>query len=261
MFQHVDPTLAGYFAMMRDGWLDLAACPNKAPGGYCEGFPASHRPYIFMSAVGTQDDVQTLLHEAGHAFHFMESSRTHSLVWNYSGPLEFCEVASMGMELLAQPYLERSRGGFYDHAVDAGRAYTEHLEGIVTFLPYMAVVDAFQHWVYTEAPEDVTADQLDATWSALWDRFMQDVDYGGLGPSWRPDGTASCTFLRCHSTTWSMAWRSSARCRSGGMPCVTRHRRLQVTGRRWRWATPGRCPSCSRLPAWPLPSIALPLAA
>ena len=67
----------------------------------------SHRPYIFMSAVGTQDDVQTLLHEAGHAFHFMESSRTHSLVWNYSGPLEFCEVASMGMELLAQPYLER----------------------------------------------------------------------------------------------------------------------------------------------------------
>ena len=65
--------------------------------------------------------------------------------------------------------------------MDAGRAYTEHLEGIVTFLPYMAVVDAFQHWVYTEAPEDVTADQLDATWSALWDRFMQDVDYGGLG--------------------------------------------------------------------------------
>lgn len=85
----------------------------------------------------------------------------------------------MGMEMLAQPYLEKAQGGFYDEA-DASRAHVEHLEKIVTFLPYMAVVDTFQHWVYTEAPEDVTADDLDAKWAELWDRFMVGIDYGNL---------------------------------------------------------------------------------
>jgi oligoendopeptidase F len=50
----------------------------------------------------------------------------------------------------------------------------------VQFLPYMAVVDAFQHWVYVDAPEDVSARDLDACWSKLWDRFMPDIDYEGL---------------------------------------------------------------------------------
>ena len=159
-------------------WLDLASRPNKAPGGFCSSFPVSQRPFIFANAVGTQDDVQTLLHEGGHAFHFMESL-WHPFVWNTSGPAEFAEVASMGMELLAAPYLERDRGGFYDEA-DARRAYAEQLEHIVRFLPYMAVVDAFQHWVYSAAPENVTAGDLDAKWSELWDRFMPGVDWSGL---------------------------------------------------------------------------------
>lgn len=178
IFQRVDPELAAYFGLMRDGYLDLASRPNKAPGGYCNGFPVSRRPYIFMNAVGTHDDVQTLLHEGGHAFHFMESAQ-QPLIWNYNSPMEFCEVASMAMELLGVPYLERSQGGFYD-AHDARRAYAEKLRGIVEFLPYMAVVDGFQHWVYTEAPADVSAADLDAKWSQLWDRFMPSIDYQGL---------------------------------------------------------------------------------
>jgi oligoendopeptidase F len=131
-----------------------------------------------MNAVGTHDDVQTLLHEGGHAFHYMESRR-NPLWWNQNGPMEFCEVASMGMELLSAPYLASSRGGFYVEA-DAARAYSELLRGIVTFLPYMAVVDAFQHWVYVDAPAGVAAADLDAKWSALWDRFMVGIDYTGL---------------------------------------------------------------------------------
>lgn len=178
MLQHLDPTLARYFAVMRDGFLDLASRPNKAPGGYCSTFPVSRKPYIFMNAVGTHRDVATLLHESGHSFHFLESAR-QPLVWNHNGPMEFCEVASMAMELLAAPYLSRERGGFYDER-DARRAYADLLRRIVFFLPYMAVVDAFQQWVYTDAPEEVDADQLDQKWSELWDRFMPDIDYSGL---------------------------------------------------------------------------------
>lgn len=178
MFNRVDPVLGAHFTRLRDGFLDLPSRQHKAPGGYCSSFPVSHSAYIFMNAVGTHDDVQTLLHEGGHAFHFLESSR-QPLIWNINGPTEFCEVASMGMELLAVPYLARSRGGFYSEA-DAQRAYAKKLQDIVTFLPYMAVVDRFQHWVYTEAPENVTAADLDATWSELWDRFMPGIDFSGL---------------------------------------------------------------------------------
>jgi oligoendopeptidase F len=178
LFQQIDPALGGYYAVMRDGYLDLASRPNKAPGAYCEGFPVAGKPYIFMSAVGSHRDVMTLLHESGHAFHFMES-KAHPLIWNYEGPMEFCEVASMAMELLGMPYLERRKGGVYTEA-DARRGFARELRGIVFFLPYMAVVDAFQHWVYVEAPENVSATELDARWSALWDRFLPGVDYSGL---------------------------------------------------------------------------------
>jgi len=194
IFQRVDPLLAEHFTAMRDGFLDLASRPNKAPGGFCSSFPIRRKPYIFMNAVGTHRDVGTLLHEGGHAFHFMESSQqplhhltSRRLIWNYGGPMEFKEVASMAMELLSAPYLEKSEGGFYEEA-DARRAHAEQLRGIVRFLPYMAVVDAFQHWVYAASSHDVAAASshdvaaadLDAKWSELWDRFMVGIDHGGL---------------------------------------------------------------------------------
>lgn len=178
IFSRVNPIFGEYFSIMRDGFLDLPSRPNKAPGGYCEGLPVTGKPYIFMNAVGTPRDVGTLLHEGGHAFHFLESRR-HPLLWNHNGPMEFCEVASMSMELLSAPYLAASEGGFYSER-DARRACRDDLRGIVEFLPYMAVVDAFQHWVYATAPEDISATALDEQWSELWDRFMRGISYQEL---------------------------------------------------------------------------------
>lgn len=182
IFNQVDPDLGRHFSVMRGGNLDLASRPNKAPGAYCGGFQISGKPYIFANCVGIADDVTTLLHESGHAFHFLESYHL-PLVWNKFSleavNYEFGEVGSMAMELLAAPYLERSKGGFYTEE-EARRARADHLLGIVTFLPYMAVVDAFQHWVYAEAPERVTAADFDRQWSRLWDRFMGWCDWSGL---------------------------------------------------------------------------------
>ncbi len=178
IFQAIDPVLGEQFALLRGGFLELDSRANKAPGGYCRSLPVSQRSYIFMNAVGKHRNVQTLLHEGGHAFHNQHAFHL-PLLWMRHAPLEMAEVASMGMEMLAQPYLESSQGGFYSEA-DANRARREHLEKIVTFLPYMAVVDAFQHWVYADAPDGVTAAQLDEKWAELWDRFMVGIDYSGL---------------------------------------------------------------------------------
>ncbi len=179
IFGKVDPVLGADFEKIRHGFLDLDSRKGKSPGGYCSFFPKTGLPYIFMNAVGTDSDVRTLLHEGGHAFHGLASSATQPLLWNRGAPMEFNEVASMAMELLALPYLSKDSGGFYTEE-QAVRARREQLEKIVLFLPYMAVVDGFQHWVYADAPENVTAADMDAQWGTLWTRFMGGVDWSGL---------------------------------------------------------------------------------
>jgi oligoendopeptidase F len=179
MFVRVDPKLGGYFHDMRDNaLLDLGNRKNKAPGGYCTGFAYSHKPFIFMNGVNIQGDVITLLHEGGHAFHGYETANLRYFHQEQI-PMEFAEVASMSMELLASPYLAKKNGGFYSEA-DAIRARVNHLESIIEFWPYMAIVDAFQHWVYEnpDAAADPTA--CDEAYKRLWLRFRPDVDFSGL---------------------------------------------------------------------------------
>jgi oligoendopeptidase F len=179
IFHHVHPELGAYFdTMIRENLLDLDNRKNKAPGGYCTGFNFVHRPFIFTNAVGIHNDVQTMLHEGGHSFHVFETAGLNYFAQLFA-PTEFAEVASMSMELLATPYLTIDQGGFYSPA-DAARARIEQLEHLITFWPYMAVVDAFQHWVYENPQKAEKADQCDAEWGALWQRFMPGVDWSGL---------------------------------------------------------------------------------
>jgi oligoendopeptidase F len=179
IFNRVDPQLGSFFGTMRrESLLDLANRKGKAPGGYCTSFPYSKRPFIFMNAVGLHDDVQTLLHEGGHAFHAFESS-AQPYIQQEDVPIEFAEVASMSMELLAQPYLTKDQGGFYAKE-EASLATIEHLERLILFWPYMAVVDAFQHWIYTHADAAENPDNCDEMWTEIWDRFIPGVDFSGL---------------------------------------------------------------------------------
>ena len=132
-------------------------------------------PFIFMNAVGLQRDVDTILHEAGHAFHAL-ATREEDLYAYRSAPIEFCEVASMSMELLGNEFI----GEFYS-APEAERARRTHLEGIVDILPWIATVDAFQHWIYTH-PGHTRAERT-AAWLELMDRFGGDVDWAGYEPA------------------------------------------------------------------------------
>ena len=179
IFQAVDPVLGQYFQqMIAENLLDLENRKNKAPGGYCTSFTIIRRPFIFMNAVGLHDDVQTLLHEGGHSFHVFETAAM-PLGQLTNSPIEFAEVASMGMEFLAGPYLGRQSGGFYSPE-DAQRAFDEHLERSILFWPYMAVVDGFQHWAYTHPDQALDPSACDLAWDNLWLRFMSVVDWTGL---------------------------------------------------------------------------------
>jgi oligoendopeptidase F len=182
VFSHVDPALASYYHILREeGLLDLEARSHKAQGGYMQELPASKRAFIFTVAVGTHTDVITHLHESGHAFHVFESVGwpCHYQSMQDYVPVEFVELGSMAMELLGSPFLGRDRGGFYTESQFA-QARLEHLESILGFWPYMAVVDAFQHWVYEnlEAARDTRL--CDEVWASLVKVFMPHLDWNGI---------------------------------------------------------------------------------
>jgi oligoendopeptidase F len=179
IFYQVDPQLGEYFTTMRrENLLDLDNRKGKGPGGYCTYFATSKVPFIFMNATGVETDVRTLMHEAGHCFHAFEASKL-PYAQQIEYPAEFAEVASMAMELLSAPYWAASQGGYYSDS-DVVHARRGHLEGIVLFWPYMAVVDAFQHWVYRNHETATDAANCDAKWAELWDRFIPGVDWSGL---------------------------------------------------------------------------------
>jgi oligoendopeptidase F len=179
IFHRVDPELGGYFDIMRTkGLLDLDNRKGKAPGAYCNNYDMVRLPFISENAVGLHADVATLLHESGHAFHVFEEAHLPYYHQLQVG-MEFNEVASMAMELLASPYLVASEGGFYSEK-EAARARVEHLEEDIVFWPYMAVVDAFQHWAYTRPVAAADPDNCDQKWAELRQRFSIGVDWSGL---------------------------------------------------------------------------------
>jgi len=153
--------------------LDLESRKGKAPGGY--NYPLAERnvPFIFMNASGKMRDVETLVHEAGHAVHsFLSSSlRLHAFK---NTPSEVAELASMSMELLSMEHWDV----YFDNRADHIRAKREQLEGIIQTLPWIAIVDKFQHWVY-EHPNH-SHDERKEAWVRINREFGTGlVDYSG----------------------------------------------------------------------------------
>ncbi len=178
IFQRLDRVLARDFQTMIDeGLLDLETRKGKAPGGYCETLHYSGRPYIFMNAAGTVDDVMTLFHEGGHAFHAF-AAHPRPLIWQRHPPMEAAELASMSMELFAARYLRRQDGGFFTPE-EYRRAQAEMFEDILVTLGHVASVDAFQDWVYTSGEGGQEAAR-DAAWIRIRSRFERGVEWGGL---------------------------------------------------------------------------------
>ncbi len=179
VFGKVAPVLGEQFGIMRsEGLLDLESRTGKRPGGFCTSFPYRKRPFIFMNASGTGGDVRTLLHEAGHAFHGFATMEHLPYLKQRRYGSEMAEVASMSMELLASPYLRKRDGGFYEDA-DYARARVEHLEGIVKLFTWVAPVDEFQQWVYTD-PAAADRDARDAKWVEIWAKYDPDTDWSDL---------------------------------------------------------------------------------
>ncbi len=173
VFHKLDQELGEQFDRMNQlGLLDLTSRKGKAPGGYQSDLAELRLPFIFMNSVGTNDDVFTLLHEGGHAFHAF-AVRDEALHSYRHAPMEFSEVASMSMELLAMPVLDE----FYSVA-DKARTIRTELEARIALLSWVATIDAFQHWIYTHPTH--TRDERRNYWRGLVEKFGAGADHTGF---------------------------------------------------------------------------------
>lgn len=167
MFDQIDPYFGDCLRVMDQlGHLDLDSKQGKAPGGYNYPLYEIGVPFIFMNAVGSQRDLETMVHEGGHAIHSF-LSRDLSLTAFKNLPSEVAELASMSMELLSMPQWS----AFYDPQAQQ-RAMREQIEGTLKVLPWIAQIDAFQHWVY-ENPTHSLQER-----SAHWMQLAQDFGTG-----------------------------------------------------------------------------------
>ncbi|QLG10323.1 M3 family oligoendopeptidase [Deinococcus sp. D7000] len=183
-FAGVDADLAARFSQMREGGLlDLESRPGKMTHAYCQYFPVNNEPFVLMNVVGSAEDLRVLFHEVGHAFHGFYSGDAQPLLWNRWSPIEFVEIPSMAMEFLTLDHL----GHVFDDE-ELTRYRRNQLQGVVTFLPWAAQMDAFQHWLYAEAPEDVGIAELDARWLELDKTFHPFIDWDGLDEGVRAKG-------------------------------------------------------------------------
>ncbi|WP_375578941.1 M3 family oligoendopeptidase [Marivirga tractuosa] len=175
VFNKLDPFLGDCLVKMVEmKHLDLDSRKGKSPGGYNYPLSETGVPFIFMNATSTLRDMVTLLHEGGHAVH---SFLMNDLELNdfKNPPSEVAELASMSMELITLDYWDT----FFDNEEDLKRAKTEHLEGIIETLPWVATIDKFQHWIY-ENPEHSVEERTKA-WNDILDDFSDSItDWSGL---------------------------------------------------------------------------------
>ena len=161
VFDKIDPYFGSCLRTMEAmGHLDLESKAGKAPGGYNYPLYEIGVPFIFMNAVGAQRDLVTMVHEGGHAVHSF-LSRDLKLTSFKNVPSEVAELASMSMELLSMKYWDT----FYSNTEELNRAKREQLEGILKILPWIAQIDAFQHWVYENIEH--SKDERKAYWLQL----------------------------------------------------------------------------------------------
>jgi oligoendopeptidase F len=154
--------------------FDLESRKGKAPGGYNCPLSESGAPFIFMNAAGQMSDVTTMVHEGGHAIHsFLSHNLELSAFKEY--PMEIAEVASMAMELFSMNHWE----SFFDNASDLNRAKEHQLERTITIFPWIATIDKFQHWVYSN-PTHTIEDRTNQWLEIVQEFSPTTIDYAGL---------------------------------------------------------------------------------
>ncbi len=169
MFTQMSPQTNRFFDFMCENHLmDLSSKPGKVGGAYSKYFSKYKSPFIFANFNGTAADIQDFIHEAGHAFEKYLIENYQIPEYNYA-PTELMEVHAMSMEYFSWPWLKLFFGQ------GAEKYQFSKLIEMMAYLPYFALVDEFQHWVY-QNPQNSIAERK-ALWRKLEKEYLPYLDY------------------------------------------------------------------------------------
>ena len=164
-FDKIRPYYGDCLRKMKEmGHLDLVSRKGKAPGGFMYPLYESGVPFIYMNAVGLLRDAVTMVHEGGHAVHSF-FTKDLELTSFKSTPSEVAELASMSMELISMEHWDV----FFTDKEEWKRARKEQLQGVLETLPWVAMVDEFQHWLYENSSH--THEERHAKWLSIAKRY------------------------------------------------------------------------------------------
>lgn len=164
-FNAIDVKLGEKLAVMKANDLfDVESRKGKAPGGYNYPLAETGAPFIFMNSANSLRDLTTMVHEGGHAIHTFLTANLELNDFKHC-PSEVAELASMSMELISMD----SWAIYFDNEEDLIRAKKEQLADVLKTLPWVAVIDQFQHWIYTN-PNHTAADR-EETFKQIYNRF------------------------------------------------------------------------------------------
>ena len=98
-YAEFDPRMAEIAKpFFKDGWIDAAVKPGKAPGAFAHPTVTEAHPYVMLNYLGKPRDVMTLAHELGHGVHQVLAADQGELL--SSTPLTLAETASVFGEML-----------------------------------------------------------------------------------------------------------------------------------------------------------------
>jgi oligoendopeptidase F len=174
-FTNIDRYLGERLEIMKDnGLFDVESRKGKAPGGYNYPLSETGAPFIFMNSANTFRDLTTMVHEGGHAVHTFLTAGLELNDFKHC-PSEVAELASMSMELISMDNWDV----YFNDAEDLKRAKRDQLFDVLKTLPWVAVIDQFQHWIYTN-PGHTDAERTEA-WKKIYEPFGAGfVDWTGL---------------------------------------------------------------------------------
>ncbi|WP_406823668.1 M3 family oligoendopeptidase [Pedobacter sp. KACC 23697] len=164
-FNAIDEKLGSKLATMKaNNLFDVESRKGKAPGGYNYPLAETGAPFIFMNSANSLRDLTTMVHEGGHAIHTFLTANLELNDFKHC-PSEVAELASMSMELISMDKWDV----YFDNEEDLNRAKKEQLADVLKTLPWVAVIDQFQHWIYTN-PSHTAADR-EETFKQIYNRF------------------------------------------------------------------------------------------
>ncbi|MGX7014157.1 M3 family oligoendopeptidase [Vagococcus silagei] len=98
-FNQFSPKMSDFAKMaFEKSWIEAEDRPGKRPGGYCTGLPESQESRIFMTYGESINEVATLAHELGHAFHSHVMWDLPTMSQDYA--MNVAETASTFAELI-----------------------------------------------------------------------------------------------------------------------------------------------------------------